>query len=37
MDGMMVLKLVFEEENGETWNGLVCLRMETRGGLLWTR
>jgi hypothetical protein len=30
----VVLKVVFEKKNGECWNVLVCLRMETRGGLL---
>jgi hypothetical protein len=36
MDRRMVLKVVYGKENGKSWNGLVCFRMETHGGLLYT-
>jgi hypothetical protein len=34
IDRRVVLKVVFEKDNGEAWNGLVYLRMAIRGGLL---
>jgi hypothetical protein len=35
VDGRVMLKLVFKNLDGETWTGLLWLRVETGGSRLW--
>jgi hypothetical protein len=34
VDGRILLKFIFKEWDGETWSGLIWLRIETSGRLL---
>jgi len=37
IDGRIILEWILEQHGGKLCTGFFCLRIETSGGLLWTR